>query len=54
MPIIPKKHHAKYRSIQLKTKEVFTYLYGYHGNLVTLATRYVADAYFPKEALCQI
>ena len=32
-------------SIQLKTKELLTYHCGYHGNLVTIATRYVADAY---------
>ena len=49
MPIIPKKHHAKIKSIQLKTKELLTYFCGYHGNLVTIATRYVADAYCPKK-----
>ena len=37
-----------------KTKELLTYYCGYHGNLVTIATRYVADAYCPKEPLCQI
>ena len=31
-------------SIQLETKELFTYYCGCHGNLVTIATRYVADA----------
>ena len=25
-----------------------------HGNLVTIAMRYVADAYYPKQAPCQI
>ena len=42
------------KSIQLETKELLTYFCGYHGNLVTIATRYVADAYCPKEAPCQI
>ena len=32
-------------SIQAKTKELLTYHCGCHGNLVTIATRYVADAY---------
>ena len=32
-------------SIQLKTKESLTYHCGCHGNLVTIATRYFADAY---------
>ena len=25
-----------------------------HGNIDTIATEYVADGYYPKEALCQI
>ena len=50
-------------SIQLKTKELLTYCCGCHGNLVTIATRYVADAiatryvadaYCPKEPPYQI
>ena len=36
-------------SIRLKTKELLTYYCGCHGNLVTIATRYAADAYCPKE-----
>ena len=44
----------KIKSIQLKTKEVLAHLYGYHGNLVTIATKYVADDYCSKEAPCQI
>ena len=36
-------------STWLKTKELLTYYYGCHGNLVTIATRYVADAYHPKK-----
>ena len=42
------------KSIQLTTKELLTYLCGYHGDLVIIATRYVADAYCPKEAACLI
>ena len=44
----------KMGSIVFKTKELFTYHCGCHGNLVIIATRYVADAYCPKEAPCQI
>ena len=36
-------------STQPKTKQLVTYYCGCHGNLVTIATRYVADAYCPKE-----
>ena len=38
------------KSIQLKTKELLTYLCGYHDNPVAIATRYVAGAYYSKEA----
>ena len=31
-------------SIWLKTKELLTYHYGCQSNLVTIATRYAADA----------
>ena len=41
-------------TIWLKTKELLTYHYGCHGNLGTIATRYVADAYCPKEPPYQI
>ena len=41
-------------SIGLKTKELFTEHCGCHGNLVTIATRYVADAYHTKKASHQI
>ena len=41
-------------SIRSKTKELVTYYYGCHGNLVTIATRYVADAFCPKESPYQI
>ena len=38
-------------SMQLQTKELVPYYCGCHGNLVTIAMRYVADAYCPKEPL---
>ena len=38
-------------SIGLKTNELLTYHCGCHGNLVTIATRYVANAYCLLEAL---
>ena len=41
-------------SLWLKTKELLTHHCGCHGNLVTIATMYVADAYHPEEAPCQI
>ena len=41
-------------STPLKTKELVTYYSGCHGNLVTIAKRYVADADCPKEPPYQI
>ena len=41
-------------SIQLKAMELLTYHCGCLDNLVTMATRYVADAYCPKEPPYQI
>ena len=41
-------------SIWLKKKELLTYHYGCHSNLVTIARRYVADAYYPKKGPYQI
>ena len=41
-------------SLPLNTKELLTYYSGCDGNLVTIATRYVADAYCPKEPPYQI
>ena len=41
-------------SIWLKAKELLTYYCGCHGNLVTIATSYVADAYCLKEPPYQI
>ena len=40
-------------SIGLKTKELLTYYCGCHGNLVTIAMRYVADAYCPYQIWTQ-
>ena len=39
---------------RLKTKELLTFQSGCHGNWVTIAARYVADAYRFKESLYQI
>ena len=41
-------------SIKYEVKELLTYHCGCHGNLVTIAMRYVADAYHPKEPPYQI
>ena len=41
-------------SIWLKTKELLIYHYGCHGNLVTIATRYVADPFHPKKGSYQV
>ena len=46
MSIVPKNNHTKYG---LKTKELLMHHCGWHGNLVTMAVRNVADAYRPKE-----
>ena len=55
MPIVPKKLHAKYElTVRPKTKELVAYYCGCNGNLVTIATRFVADAYCPKESPYQI
>ena len=45
MPIFQRTSIPNMDSIQLKTKELLTYHCGCHGNLVTIVTRYVADAY---------
>ena len=41
-------------SIRPKTKELLMYCCSCHGNLVTTAMRYMADAYSPKEPPCQL
>ena len=38
-------------SVGFKTNELSMYHFCCHGNLVIAATRYVANAYCPKEAL---
>ena len=53
MPVIPRKLHTKYELN--KTQKLFKYHYNYHGNLVTIAIRYVAGAYHTnKEASYEI
>ena len=54
MPIVQQTTVPIVNSIQLKTKELLMYHCGCHGNLATIATRYVDDAYHPKESLYQI
>ena len=39
---------------RLRTKELLTFHSGCHGNWVTIATRYVADAYGSKGPTYQI
>ena len=41
-------------SNRLKSKELLTFHSGCYGNWVTIATRYVADAYHSKETPYQI
>ena len=41
-------------SVRFKTHELLRYHFSYHGNLVTIATRYVADAYDHKDISYQI
>ena len=36
-------------SIQFRKKELLIYHFGCYSNLVTIATKYVADAYHPKK-----
>ena len=37
------------KSVRFKTHELLRYHFRCHGNLVTIATRYVADAYHHKD-----
>ena len=48
MPVIPRKLHTKYELN--RTRKLFKYHYNCHGNLVTIAIRYVAGAYHTKKA----
>ena len=48
MPIVPKNLHAKFGLNMTYDKRVMTCYSGCHGKLVTIATRYVTDAYHPQ------
>ena len=54
MSIDLRKLYTKCGLNTVKTKKLLTYHYGCCSNLVTIATRYVADAYHPKKASYQI
>ena len=54
MPIIPRKCHTKYDFDKTYTKGVIKVSFGCHGNWVTIAMRYVANAYCLKERPYQI
>ena len=54
MPIVSKNSIPNMNSIQSITKELVTCYCGCHGNLVTIAMRFVADAYCHKEHPYQI
>ena len=45
---------ANMNSIQLKTKDLLRFHSGYHGDQVSIATRYVADGYRIRKPLYQI
>ena len=47
MSIVPKNLHAKFGLNMTYDERVMTYYCGFHGKSVTIATRYVADAYRP-------
>ena len=54
MPIVPTNLCTKCELNTLETKTLLTYHCGCQGNLVTIAMRYAADAYHPKEPPYQI
>ena len=54
MPIVLKNLHAKFGFNMTYDERVMTYYCGCHGKLVTIATRYVADAYRPMKPPYQI
>ena len=54
MPIIPRKLHTKHELNSTQDKGVIDYHCDCHGNLVTIAMRYVADANHPKKSSYQI
>ena len=49
MPIVPRNLLTKYVLNTTLDKGVSDYYSGCHGNLVTIAAGYVADAHCPKE-----
>ena len=52
MSSIQTKLSTSKNSVSLKTKELIIYHCGDHGNMVTISTEYVVDAYYTKKALC--
>ena len=54
MPIVPTNFRTKCELNTTYAKELLTYYCGCHGNLVTIAVRYVDDAYRPTEPPYQI
>ena len=47
MPVVPKNLHAKCEFNTTLRQRLLSYYCGCHGNLVTIATSYAADAYVP-------
>ena len=41
-------------SIQFEAHELLRYHFHFHGNLVSIATKYVADAYYHEDTSYQI
>ena len=54
MPIVQNNPHTKYGLDMTEDERVIDAHCGCHGNLVSIAMRYVADAYHPKEPPYQI
>ena len=54
MLIILKNLHINYELNRSKDKGVIKVSFGYHDNHVTIAMRYMADAYHPEEPPYQI
>ena len=54
MPIVPRNLQTKYGLNTTKINELLMFYSDFHGNLVTITTRYVADSYCPKEPPYQI
>ena len=54
MPSFQRTSITSTNSIQLKTKEIFRFHCGCYDNYITIAMRYLADAYCLKESPYQI